>query len=85
MMNMIPSPIRKNRSPPSRYLLKKVSTMRAKLSDNLEQPTDLGVGQGSRWLVHDEHVAIERERPRDLHQLLRCHRQVAHAPLMRPE
>ena len=43
---------------------------RLQLSDDGEQALDLALGQGRRRLVHDQHPGIDRQRPRDLDQLL---------------
>ena len=43
---------------------------RAEAADEVEQHVDLGVVQGGRRLVHDEHLGVEGERLGDLHHLL---------------
>src|SRR5216684_9377907 len=51
----------------------------AELADDAEQLVDLGFGKRGGRLVHDEDFRIERERLRDLDQLLGGHGEIAHS------
>ena len=46
----------------------------ASLADDLEESHDLMRGERGSWLIEDEHARIDRERLRDLDQLLVGHR-----------
>ena len=50
---------------------------RADVGDALEQPLALGGGQRFGRLVEDEHLGVQRERARDLQQLVLGHAQLA--------
>ena len=48
------------------------------LSDDCEEPLHLTARERCRWLVHDQHSRLERQRFGDLHQLLIRDREPTH-------